>query len=68
MTTKMRVSRALGAAIPLIAGASIAACAPAGGSTANDRVARNTLVVGIDVSGSFLRDGRYESTIDFMAN
>jgi hypothetical protein len=35
---------------------------------ANDRVARNTLVIGIDVSGSFQRDGRYESSIDFIAN
>ncbi len=32
------------------------------------RVARNTLVIGIDVSGSFQRDGRYDSSIDFIAN
>ena len=32
-----------------------------------DRVARSTLVVGIDVSGSFRSGGRYESAIDFAA-
>jgi hypothetical protein len=32
------------------------------------RVARNTLVIGIDVSGSFKKDGRYDSSIDFIAN
>jgi hypothetical protein len=32
------------------------------------RVARSTLIVGIDVSGSFQRDGRYDSSIDFAAN
>ncbi len=40
-------------------------CAP----PANDgRVARYTLVIGIDVSASFLKGGRYESSIDFAAN
>jgi hypothetical protein len=34
----------------------------------NDRVARNTLVIGIDVSGSFKRDGRYDSAVAFTAN
>ena len=32
------------------------------------RIARSTLVIGIDVSGSFKRDGRYDSSIDFIAN
>jgi hypothetical protein len=32
------------------------------------RIARSTLIIGIDVSGSFQRDGRYESAIDFAAN
>jgi hypothetical protein len=32
------------------------------------RVARSTLILAIDVSGSFQRDGRYESSIDFAAN
>lgn len=40
------------------------AAAPASGT----RVARSTLVVGIDVSGSFESRGRYESSIDFAAN
>ncbi len=41
------------------------ACAP----PAHDgRVARSTLVIGIDVSASFLKGGRYESSIDFAAN
>ena len=61
----MRRLAALAALAPL---AAVASCAPASGSNTNDRVARNTLVVGIDVSGSFLKDGRYESSIDFMAN
>lgn len=40
-------------------------CAP----QANDgRVARSTLVLGVDVSASFLKGGRYESSIDFAAN
>jgi hypothetical protein len=40
-----------------------AACAPSANST---RVARSTLVVGIDVSGSFQKN--HESSIDFAAN
>ena len=43
----------------------IAACAP---SADAGRVARSTLVIGIDVSGSFQNKGRYESSIDFAAN
>src|SRR5690349_12858321 len=39
------------------------ACAPGAGS---NRVARSTLVVGIDVSGSFQKN--YESSIDFASN
>ena len=39
------------------------ACAP---NPSSGRVAKSTLVVGIDVSGSFR--GRYESAIDFTAN
>lgn len=41
------------------------ACSPASSST---RVARSTLVIGIDVSGSFKGKGRYDSAIDFTAN
>jgi hypothetical protein len=48
----------------LILGAvALAACAPAQNSA---RVARSTLVVGIDVSGSF--KDNYESSVDFAAN
>ena len=38
-----------------------------GGSSSERRVARSTLVIGIDVSGSFRSKGRYESSIDFIA-
>jgi hypothetical protein len=48
-----------------VALAALGACAPAADNT---RVARSTLVIGIDVSGSFRRNGRYESSIDFAAN
>ena len=51
------------AVIALIAAIAIMACAPAGNNT---RVARSTLVVGIDVSGSFKPN--YENSIDFAAN
>src|SRR2546425_12189638 len=44
----------------------IVACAPAAGDSTH--VARSTLVIGIDVSGSFENKGRYESSIDFTAN
>jgi hypothetical protein len=47
----------------LVALFTLTACAPAANST---RVARSTLVVGIDVSGSF--KDNYESSIDFAAN
>jgi hypothetical protein len=42
-----------------------AGCAPPADGA---RVARSTLVIGIDVSGSFQGRGRYESAIDFTAN
>ncbi|MFL5504648.1 MAG: hypothetical protein ACJ799_11625, partial [Gemmatimonadaceae bacterium] len=44
----------------------LVACAPAAGDTT--RVARSTLVIGIDVSGSFGNKGRYENSIDFASN
>ena len=44
---------------------SVAGCSPAAGS---GRVAKSTLVLGIDVSGSFGGKSRYESSIDFAAN
>jgi hypothetical protein len=40
-------------------------CAP---SADAGRVARSTLVIGIDVSGSFKSKNRYESSIDFASN
>src|SRR5712672_4459535 len=43
----------------------VVACAP---SADGQRVARSTLVIGIDVSGSFKGKGRYDSAIDFTAN
>jgi hypothetical protein len=42
------------------------ACAPAAGDS--PRIARSTLVIGIDVSGSFGGKNRYESSIDFASN
>ena len=50
-------------ALSILAG--LVACVP---SPDNPRVARSTLVIGVDVSGSFLKGGRYESSIDFAAN
>lgn len=44
---------------------SAAACVPPADGA---RVARNTLVIGIDVSGSFRGKAHYESAIDFAAN
>jgi hypothetical protein len=49
----------------------VAACSPGApqeGGSKESHVARSTLVVGIDVSGSFRSKGRYESSIDFTAN
>lgn len=48
--------------------AGISSCMPAEGSEQARRQARNTLVVGIDVSGSFRTGGRYESAVDFAAH
>ena len=49
----------------LVAGAVLAAsCAPAEGT----RQARSTLVIGIDVSGSFRARGHYDDAIDFAAH
>ena len=63
----MRISRRLiascaSAALVL----SAAACAPS--ADGGQRVARSTLVIGIDVSGSFRGKAHYESAIDFAAN
>ena len=52
------------ASAALMLGAAVA-CAPQADGA---RVARSTLVIGIDVSGSFKGRGRYESAIDFTAN
>jgi hypothetical protein len=60
-------ARRLTTAVALCAVAGLAgACAPASGG--EQRVARSTLVIGIDVSGSFRKGGNYESSIDFAAN
>jgi hypothetical protein len=52
------------ASAALVLSAVVACAPPADGA----RVARSTLVIGIDVSGSFKGKGRYESAIDFTAN
>ena len=65
--------RGLRPGVPLaaLAAAVIAtACAPSGaqeGRSTAGRVARSTLVIGIDVSGSFRSRGRYDNSIDFAA-
>ncbi len=46
--------------------ATLLGCVPAEGS--EQRVGRSTLVVGIDVSGSFQSGGRYENSIDFASH
>jgi hypothetical protein len=58
-------SQRLVMAAAMLALSAIVACSPGADST---RVARSTLVIGIDVSGSFEGKGRYESSIDFAAN
>ena len=63
MTNTRRVAACAVAAV--IAASTIVACSPAADSA---RVARSTLVIGIDVSGSFGSKGRYESSIDFASN
>ena len=61
----IRATRVALAATALSLGAGIA-CSPA--AAESNKVARSTLVIGIDVSGSFKGKGRYESAIDFAAN
>ena len=61
-----------GMRLGVLAAAAIAiGCSPGGtadGGSKEGRVARSTLVIGIDVSGSFRSRGRYESSIDFAAH
>lgn len=45
--------------------AALAGCIP---SAERGRVARSTLVIGIDRGGDFVREGRYDSSMDFAAN
>ena len=62
-----RIRMLAGGLVLAASGLTLAGCgaaAPASGT----RVARSTLVIGIDVSGSFESRGRYESSIDFAAN
>ena len=62
-------ARRLTTALLLAAGvAGTSSCVPAEGSEQAQRQARNTLVIGIDVSGSFRSRGRYDSAIDFAAH
>ena len=63
MTARGVVIRPLAAGLGVLA---LLACSPASGG--EQRAARSTLVVGIDVSGSFQSGGRYESSIDFAAH
>jgi len=51
--------------VAAIVTASSAACIGTGGGT---RLARSTLVIGIDVSGSFRDSGHYEEAIEFAAH
>ena len=60
----LRQGFALVAAGALAFGSALS-CAPSADAS---RIARSTLVIGIDVSGSFESKGRYESSIDFTAN
>ena len=55
------------AATPIIL-LGLAACSPAPNSEQAARQARSTLVIGIDVSESFRKEGRYDSSIEFAAN
>jgi len=59
------MSTVLVAATALVLSVGVACSPPAADGA---RVARSTLVIGIDVSGSFQGRGRYESAIDFTAN
>jgi hypothetical protein len=58
--------RAAAATLGLSALVILGACA--GPPADTTRVARSTLVIGVDISGSFRTGGRYESSIDFAAN
>ena len=49
----------------LAAAALATACAPADGTRANPR---STLVIGLDVSGSFRQSGHFDDAIEFAAN
>src|SRR2546423_13477738 len=51
--------------LSVLAVALMTACTPAADGA---RVARSTLVIGIDVSGSFKSRDRYDNAIDFAAN
>ena len=68
MTTRRRSLWVAVAAASVVAAVACAPGAPQEGGSKENRVARSTLVVGIDVSGSFRSKGRYESSIDFTAN
>ena len=63
MKTSRRIIACTSAALMLSA---VVACAPS--ADGSQRVARSTLVIGIDVSGSFKGKTHYESAIDFTAN
>jgi hypothetical protein len=63
-TLRSPMKLAAAALILAVALAALAACAPGPGT--EKRVARSTLVVGMDVSGSFRAN--HESSIDFAAN
>jgi hypothetical protein len=65
--------------VALVAIGALGACSEGGGGggrgssrgvkqAGEPRIARSTLIIGIDVSGSFQRDGRYDSAIEFAAN
>jgi hypothetical protein len=68
--------------VALAALVALGACSQGGGGEGNGgrggrrgvkqagerRIARSTLILGVDVSGSFQRDGRYDSAIDFAAH
>ena len=59
------IARTIATALAL---AALGACSTGSSGAGEERVARSTLVIGIDVSGSFGSRGRYESSIDFAAN
>ena len=63
--TASRAKRLASAAAALALSAVVGCSSSAADTT---RVPRSTLVIGIDVSGSFESRGRYESSIDFTAN